>query len=445
MTILETRNAPAPLLRSKSAAGQAALDYMLNFVAAVLYFAMASWTFATVETELRFLGHNFRDVTLEAWIIGVLALWFVFTIQDSVRRSDSSLLSWMMVVLVIAPTIVGSLFLEDLTDRQRFVGLTIALIGAGAISFSLGIPLQTLPQLGNLSLSGARLLLMALSLAFITYVSLITPPRLSGVAWSEIYTFRTSFRETANNGVLYAYAFNWQTNVVGPLLLGLALYRKDKPLFLFALFAQLALFTISGEKSILFSPLAALILGRVGGYGTQVRARHVTVLAAGAVIGSRVIAEIAGRIDAFSTIALRLLHVQGLNTLYWVDFFGNNPRTRWANGVLGVFNDYPYNAPPGFVVGQSRGRVGTNVNANFLGDGYGALGIFGVLISVAVIAGYLYALRIASARVGAPVVLIGSSGVLFSAANSGSINMLLGGGGVLALGLLMILPSEVRR
>ena len=429
---------------STSAVSRALSYYFTNFFVAAIYTASSIWTLATVESDLPFLDHRFREPTVGIVIALVLALWLVFTIMDLSNTDESSLLAWILVVLVVAPTIVGAAVLRELSTIERAGGAVFALIAVVALAIAASAKPKSLNRVSQLDPIAARNLLLAISLVLIVYVSSVTPPRLSGVEWSELYTFRASFREVATGGVVYAYAFNWQTNVVGPLLMGLALQRRNFPLFLVGAAAQLLLFTISGEKSILFSPAFAIALGFAAQRGTRLSARGVVAGSVVLIALSRLVVLVSGRTDAFLTIGLRLFHVQGLNTLYWIDFFNENPKTRWANGILGVFNQYPYSAPPGFVVGESRGRA-ANVNANFLGDGFGGWGIGGVLLSVLIVCVYLYILRSLSLRVGAPLTVIAASGPLFSAANSGSVNMLLGGGGVFGLLLLLLMPPRPAR
>lgn len=427
----------------RDAVHRALVNYTADFVASAVYVAMTLWTFSTVEERLPFLGHSFREAGFGSVVVAVIGVWLIFLLQDSVRNSASSLLGWVAVLLVLAPTVVAAMFLDNLTDRQRLLGVALPICGSVFLALSMNAAVVDLRAIRSLSFRNARVLLIAISSVLTVYVIGITPPQITGVRWSELYSFRSSFREVSSGGAIYAYAFNWQTNVVGPIILGLGLFRRSWSLFSFGVFIQLLLFTISGEKSILFSPVFALGLAFAASRDVSVNARHVVATSAALVMLSRIVVEVSGRVDAFLTISLRLLHVQGINTLYWVDFFGSNPKTRWANGLLGIFNDYPYEQPPGFVVGQSRGRA-SNVNVNFLGDGYGAFGVVGSIVSILIMCGYFYGLRVLSARAGVGVVLVGSSGVLFSAANSGSINMLLGGGGVLALLLLALLP-EARR
>ena len=83
-------------------------------------------------------------------------------------------------------------------------------------------------------------------------------------------------------------------------------------------------------------------------------------------------------------LAARLFMAQGFNSAYWVEFFSSHPKTHYGNSTLGGFFSYPYDGPPGFVVGQWLGRPDVNVNANLMADGYAAVGLLGVAISALV-------------------------------------------------------------
>jgi hypothetical protein len=119
----------------------------------------------------------------------------------------------------------------------------------------------------------------------------------------------------------------------------------------------------------------------------------------------------------------------------YFDFFQGRP-LYYSHTFLSPFFEYPYEMTPDHIIGKVYyNRPEANVNIGIISDGYKNLGIFGSVLNIFLVAGYLSILnylRISPKFFGLFVLLI------FSFLNSSLTTILLTHGGMLLL-LLAIL------
>jgi hypothetical protein len=201
------------------------------------------------------------------------------------------------------------------------------------------------------------------------------------VALEDVYDVRSDYKQSLEQiGSLPSYALQWQSCVINVFLIGYGMVAR-KPLVLAAgLAGQLAIYSITGFKSVLFSGLliaGLALLMRVDrrGYGP-----YITWLAACLVAASGAAYWWTGS-PTLPGLTNRMLIMPGLLTGQYYDFFSRSPHTLLGDSILRWFVTYPYSLPIANVIGeQYYNSSNCGANANLWAYGYASFGTPGLFI-----------------------------------------------------------------
>jgi hypothetical protein len=261
------------------------------------------------------------------------------------------------------------------------------------------------------------------------------------VALTDVYDLRSAYREDLeSNGRLVAYAMAWQGNVLNPLIIGFGLARRRTSFIAAGAIGQLALFSITGQKAVLFSAMFILLLfiayrrsGKWFGFN--------------AVWGSSLVVIVCALLDTVQNSTLfvslfvrRFIITSGLLTGYYFDFFSINEKAKYAYSFFSRFFDYPYQATPAFVIGEYYfGSSTTSSNANIWADGFANFGLGG-MVTITLIAGgifWLYDSLMADTDRRLAVLMLGTMSISFASSSLPVILLTHGLGLALLLAFLM--------
>jgi hypothetical protein len=290
--------------------------------------------------------------------------------------------------------------------------------------------------------------LVVLGTVMIAYVSALALGTLElGVPdLGEAYVARFLYRaETAQSGVLFAYLISWTGNVINPLFMSHAIIKRRVWWFLIGLGGQIALFSLSGFKSVLFSPL--LVIGLHLAMRRDGRRLGSNVLIAGiAVVGASIVSSVfVGNDFLMYLFTRRMVVTPGLLSAYYVEFFSVNPQTMFANSFLSGLVDPRYTLDVSFLIGETYfNDPTTSANANVWADGFAGLGIAGMVLVSALLGLALRALD-AVVEPAERRLFLGVAGVMgFTLANAALSTSLLSHGFLFALALAVIAPWSLR-
>jgi hypothetical protein len=321
-------------------------------------------------------------------------------------------------ILVYVPTMIVPIY--SLTvDRELWYFLASIAVSFLLLGTVYALPLIRLPRF-RLSPQLYWGLVAALSIACYVIIFLRFGFKIRVVSLASVYDLRGAYRdELATNGRGVAYAMAWQGNVLNPMIVAYGLTHR-RPLFvIIGFFGQMALFSITGLKGVLFSTMMlALIFVAFGSIGRW--------FGINSIWGSTFLVMVSVMTDFLrdSTIMVslfvrRLIITPGLLSGFYFDFFSTNEMARYAYSFLSPFFEYPYDATPPFIIGLNYfHNAETSANANIWADAFSSFGIAGVLTISLILASIFWLLdclmadtdiRMAVLMLGLPAIALSNS------------------------------------
>ncbi|GAA1255293.1 hypothetical protein GCM10009609_18220 [Pseudonocardia aurantiaca] len=171
-------------------------------------------------------------------------------------------------------------------------------------------------------------------------------------------------------------------NVVNPVVMVRGLWTRQWVWFAAGVLGQLFVFSISGNKTAVLSPIA--LFGAFLLFRSRRPPAGTACLLAAPVVSVAMVAldRLAGSVngDWVSLIVRRFLVTPGLLTAGYVQVFDDIEKAKLAHSIFSSFLDYPYaEEPPPLVGGAFFGNPETHANANLLADGYANFGYLGMV------------------------------------------------------------------
>ncbi len=191
---------------------------------------------------------------------------------------------------------------------------------------------------------------------------------------SKIYEYRHGQKESIAG--LSAYLVNWSSKIVIPLVLLLGIAQRKMWLVSLA-FAMSVLFFgfVNSKANILFPLLVTFIFLGV------ILLKSSTKFMLGVVIAILVIVVVGEIFNVNALVGLlirRALFSGAMNLSYYMEFF-DGYHLYWSNSFLSSLSDYPFEMPPGEVIGNWLGEP-NNHNAGFVASGFMQAGYAGVFV-----------------------------------------------------------------
>jgi hypothetical protein len=414
-------------------------------VALVLaYVATLRLSYTTIIVpRFGYLGYSYSSPApaSEAGML-LLALLPALLLPVTLRRPSSYVL-WFLYTIVLIPAMLMPIYTSAL-DWPAAVRLGIVML----VCFLLLLAAARLPRVRIPALRMPESLFWLGMLGFVA-LALLAIRAVFGVPLSiptlaEVYQRRDQFKATvegSGSGVVYLIV--WLANVINPLLMARALLARRWVWGMIGLISQVALFSISGFKSVLLAPvllvgLAVILSDRGKSYGV----RFLTVLVL--FVGLGLVLDPVLPVNPLTNLFVRRLIVTpGVLTGHYVAFFSSHPQALLGYGVFRHLADNVYGHSPALVIGEllSPGQT-LDANANFWADafanfGYGGMLIFSVLLGTIL---WLYDSLALGKRLGYSVLLIAMP--TFSLTNSALLTCLATHGLGLALAVVALLPKQ---
>jgi hypothetical protein len=337
-----------------------------------------------------YMGYTYESPGFSILVIsGLLAALPLLGIPVAIRR-PSQVVYWVLYLIVYVPSMMIPLYtLPNTTGLWQFV-----LVLAGCfilLGVVYAIPTATLPRIRlEPKLFWTVVALMSLACYGLIFSRFGFQIRL--VALTQVYDLRSAYREDLeSNGRLVAYAMAWQANVLNPLVIGYGLSQRQIPLVMVGFIGQLALYSITGLKGVLFSTMLIVLINIAFG----LRGKRFGLAA---IWGTSSVIIVATLLDFIQNSTLfvslfvrRLIVTSGLLTGFYFDFFSVNEKAKYAYSFLGGLFDYHYEATPAFVIGAYYfGNPSTSANANVWADGFSNFGYAGVVVVTLLLGGLFW-------------------------------------------------------
>lgn len=375
------------------------------------------------------------------WVLAMLpSLWMPIQL-----KRPSMLVYWLLYLLVIVPVCVIPIYsLQDQSSGPTLMAACIVgVFGLTRIIYRL--PLFAVPRL-HLQSYEFLVVLMLLSSVFYALMILSFGLHFRYVPLEQVYSIRAQFKETLNQGSrLTAYAIVWQMYVINPLLMSSGMINRQPFPAIAGAAGQLAIYSISGFRDVLFSAgflLYLLWTMRKGKpFGLRLASTWVLIVcAAGALEFFHISRTLAGLIGE------RMTAGPGLLTGYYYEFFSSHPKALLGQSMFfRSWIDYPYALGPAELIGYTYFRDSSmSANANLWADAYANFGYAGIIIFTILLAAILWLYDSIAAghdiRLCALVVALPA----FALANSGLLTSVVTHGIGLAILIVYLMPGATR-
>jgi hypothetical protein len=401
-----------------------------------------SYTFHIAPT-FSYLGYHYLVASQNWHFVAIgLAVLPAVSIPIYLRR-PSILLCWTIYLVVYVPSVIVPIL--ALPDKFSYLPYCIA-IAVCQLFLNLTTRLRPWRVSTRSMTSSAYYLIIwsVIALAYWIVFGALGFPRWQDVSLLDVYETRAAYVQTiaASGSRMAAYAIGLLGNAVNPVLIAIGAYRKKPLILLVGVVGQVALFSVTGYKSIIFSillPIVVLLFSR-----SQKRAIGPAFLAGAVMMLSLpILFDLATDGVVFSSITVRrLLHTPGLLSGYYHEFFSNEGHLVLSNSILRALTDYPYSEPhPAIIASRYLGGSSGSANANFWADGFAQFGYLGVFAATIIVAAIFRMLDSGSRRLnpifaGAAVVV-----AAFALTNSALLTSLLTHGLGAAIALVWLMPA----
>lgn len=389
------------------------------------------------------LTYTTPDAGVYAILIGLLLL--VAAIMPVRLGRPADFLLWVVYLLVVIPSLTVSYYARTLKDADQ-----IALGCAIAAAFTLVIVAGRLPT-GWLTtrirpLSPALFWVVIGGFSAVTYAMLAATGHLTlslpGLA--NVYDARSDFSETLTGNRLLAYLMPTQATVINPVLIVAGIRKRNLLLAGGGVLAELMLYGAAGNKSILFSIPAILIIAVLFAGGRRPAGAFFSWAMGLGIAAAAVIDELANTVWLTSLFTRRMVDVPGLLSGAWVSTFVDRPKAAFAHSFLSPFLHYSYEVTPPFVVADKYFQTPTmNANANLFADGFANAGWVGIFIEALVLAAIVATANAAGRRMplAAAAMILAAPSV--SLVNGSVFTSLLSHGVAPALLVMLFAPASV--
>lgn len=322
-------------------------------------------------------NYAYSGLLLEINQIKLIESYILLFIFSLILKHRINKPSEFFILFLFSLLVVPILSVYSLQDKSREF-LYMVLLSFLTIIAASKIPQIKLPIIRN----GSKIaILISIITGIFLFSWIISRDGLSYLNFNllRVYDFRRTVAEMIFPGRL-AYLMGWFGKVVNPLMIALALWKKNKAMTIAAIGIQILFFAITAHKSMLFYPVLIVftyVFGRKKYFGQMI-----PLGLAGVTAASSIFYLITNNIIPVSLFVRRVLFVTADNHYRYYDtfkelgfiFFSDRA---WFPKLI----EYPFDLPiPQIISLFYYGNTNTWVNTGFLATGYMNFGLTGMLV-----------------------------------------------------------------
>ena len=349
----------------------------------IYYLTFLTCYYYLISPNFSYAGMTFFMLPYWAWVVSILLslLPLLWMPVHFTRPSDFA--SWFLYLFLIFPSNIiipmvsnlspsgsvkllialnGSFILFEFVRRTRWL-FAIHHIKSVEILFRVFLPIITI----------------TLSLVFFAYAKFKF-----NFSFADIYVRRLEARNILSSGSLAGYLESFLKSICIMIGIIYGLQKRKWVHITISIFAAFAIFSLSGEKWGLFSPLFFILI-----YFMSSRNRRnlglimlvLIILLVGLSLVEGIVAK--SKILAFYFVRRMLVIPSQLTTYYW-DFFSQNPFVMMKDSIIGwlIPVDANYLIPKARLIGlEYFGNIEMNANANIWATAYADFGYYGMVIT----------------------------------------------------------------
>lgn len=388
-----------PPARPHANLAQTAAGRLLQVFLCGLYYACLQWSYVTIEcVEHGYYGYRYQELPwacqLLIWVFVLApALWLP---SRAHRPSDVCL--WILYLTAYVPAVFIPYHVLD-RAWTSVLPMSLALC-ASLAGLKWGVLLRPLPLRGlRMSPRLVHTCVLGLTLLLTLLAVIISGGRSWDFSFENVYDRRMDARLAIQAGTLVAYGLAFLSGAVAPLTIVLG-FAKRNPWYIGAgVLGLLTLFAFAGAKTDLLAPVYLLAVFALIRYRRSSFGPTVVIGMAGFVALSVVQAEYFDQ----NVLALygvsRIVHMPGLLTSYYWDFFTEHNLVYFGDGFLHWLWSSPYDLPVPRLIGEAyMWGSDTNANANIWASSYANLGYVGLAVVTVALGWILYLVDSLAAR-----------------------------------------------
>lgn len=427
-----------------------------------------------ISPAFSYLGLRYREPNYLYYFLAFGFICCIAFLMPSMLRRPSDFILWILFLMTAVPSILVPQYGNIITP-ERSLELAVYV----ALSFSLVVVLAPRAPRRLIKVITSRLLgrlpprmrerlfkritvppqLFWLVVALITvgtygYFLFTTGLSFKFVSLGAVRDIRFQYRDQiAANGPALGYLVRLQGNVINPLIIAFGLFAR--PWLAFGVFSrrwllviagtvgQLLIFSITGYKLTLLSPLALIAVAVLFRIHRETSGQMILVGTMLSMVAATVVDTFRGGLLFIEIFVDRLLLTPGVLTAAHVMVFQDKPKAEWGYSFMAPFVHYPYNETPAFMVGRIfSGDPATSANANFFADGYANLGYPGMFIEALALVVILWLLDSAGRHLSLPMAALILLLPTLALVNSGVFTSLLTNGYLAAIVVMACLPRR---
>lgn len=314
-----------------------------------------------------------------------LVIACALALPNRLQRPSHTIL-WILYLVGALPTILVPHYAVRLSDSEALLLSLQASASMLAISLvsirMLPAPKALIRVRSDWSFWGV-LLVWTLAIYALLAIRLGLPTSLPSL--DDVYGVRDDYRISLGGSPILGYLIPAQASVINPMFIAKGIYQRKPAWIIVGIIGQLAIFSYSGLKSVLFSTLALLVF-----YWILRSRRPKGIIVAYGVLAGALLSMVMDTLQSstiWTSLSIRrFMIVPGMLSGAYVSVFSQADKAQWGYSFLSGLVHYPYSEPPPYLVGRLYfGRPEMNANANYFADGYANWGFWGVLVEAAFI------------------------------------------------------------
>lgn len=344
------------------------------FLVLLSYFCVLSWVFIKVLiVDWSYMGYQLSIDNANV-VISIALIWLSALLVSSLKRPDggekaSGYLLLFFIMSVCVPTSILCSLGGGKTEQILLAYLVLYFL-TGIVGF---FPYIRVPFI----VDGKHYFFFLAGAVILGAVLISVKGGFSRLNFNpgEIYEFRAEQKQIIQGSS--AYIVNWAVKIALPFFLVYSIRVGSTVFGGGVLLLTFLMFGFLNSKTTLIFPF--LIIGIYLFMGFSKNYLRFSLLI---VLGLSVLILIAEALEM--SIISGLLIRRGIfsgsvNTMYYMEYFGENDFIFWSNSFLTGLSEYPYSHPPGQIIGFWLGEP-NNHNAGFLASGFMHAGYFGVIL-----------------------------------------------------------------
>lgn len=352
---------------------------VLSFLFILAYAYTINWSYRNVETTLfEYQGLRYSPPAIELVIFGYILVALAFFFMPNRMKKPSDMAVWITFVTLVVPMCFFPFHVTTL-ERMEMVKLVVPVIAA----FGLYAVLLRLPPIDvnpiQCSRRGFTLVLLGAIICFTFMVAAMNGFRLE-LSLEDAYARRLEAREIATGGSLGGYALAWLGGSLAPLAITYGVYRKLPILIIAGVVGLLAIFSFSGTKQSLFTPLIMMLLFALVRKG---RASFNILIPAGAICLILMSAFMWVKMKnpiLSESFTRRLIVSKGVSTTFYYEQFREDPKLM-RDSIFATLIGLPAVTSKARIVGMRYGfGENDNYNANAWASMFGNFGYPGLFL-----------------------------------------------------------------